>query len=113
MFLTGSKTVSDLQKRFPALQTELRGLVTQESERVKKEERSVSETNTSSRWRWQGGKLQHPCNFLAEEHENQLTRKNYKFSATKTSLHPKYESARGFNILLLGKWVQDFETEGR
>lgn len=36
-----SKTVGDLQKRFPALQTELRGLVAQEAERVRKEERSV------------------------------------------------------------------------
>ena len=36
-----SKTVTELQKRLPELQTELRGLVAQEAERVKKEERSV------------------------------------------------------------------------
>ena len=43
MLVIRSKTVSDLQKRFPELQTELRGLVAQESERVKKEERSVGD----------------------------------------------------------------------
>ncbi|XP_043200481.1 coiled-coil domain-containing protein AGAP005037-like isoform X20 [Amphibalanus amphitrite] len=38
-----SKTVAELQKRLPELQTELRGLVAQEAERVKKEERFIGE----------------------------------------------------------------------